>query len=461
MTYNTKKPRPRAITVGIALPDQSDVETNESLAELGRLVTTLGFDVVKSITQRRPSLSGGTVLGEGKLKELAQYTGGTGIVEKKVVARKSKAARRFEEENNPEDDVEEIEEEVEEDEFEVEDDFEPAEAVIFDCELGPSQLANLQSATGVEVLDRTGVIVEIFSKHAKTREARLQVEIARLNYMAPRLRETGGGNSDRMGMSGESSFELDKRKIRDRIAELKHELADIQKEQSHGRSQRAEQNCVALVGYTNAGKSSMMRALTGSQVLVEDKLFATLDTTVRTLHPVSIPKILVSDTVGFIKKLPHDLVASFRSTLEEAKNASLLLFVVDASDATFRSQLEVTKEVLATIGVDDVPSKLILNKSDNLSPEEMKKLKREFPNAIMMSTRSAEEVAQLREHLISFFESGMIEDEIFVPYTVQKAIGTIRSSLRVLSDRYDETGTYLKVRGDKDQIEKIKKDILT
>ena len=183
------------------------------------------------------------------------------------------------------------------------------------------------------MLDRTGVIVDIFHRHARSREARLQVEIARLNYVAPRMRESPGGKERQRGKgAGEAAIELDRRKIRDRIAELREQLAAIQKEQDNRRHARQDQLRVALVGYTNAGKSSLMRALTGSQVLVEDKLFATLDTTVRALQPETKPRILVSDTVGFIQKLPHDLVASFWSTLDEALEASLLLYVVDASD---------------------------------------------------------------------------------------------------------------------------------
>ena len=195
------------------------------------------------------------------------------------------------------------------------------------------------------MLDRTGVIVDIFHRHARSREARLQVEIARLNYVAPRMREASGGKERQRGKgAGEAAIELDRRKIRDRIAELREQLAAIQKEHENRRHARQDQLRVALVGYTNAGKSSLMRALTGSEVLVEDKLFATLDTTVRALQPETKPRVLVSDTVGFIKKLPHDLVASFRSTLDEALEASLLLYVVDAADPTHEAQLEVTRE---------------------------------------------------------------------------------------------------------------------
>src|SRR4029077_13058454 len=196
-------------------------------------------------------------------------------------------------------------------------------------DFSPSQARNLERATGAQVLDRTGVIVEIFHRHAHSREAKLQVEMARLKYIAPRRRESSAGAERQQGYgAGESDLELDRRKIRDRLAELTEQLEDIQRDNDARRSARRGQLRVALVGYTNAGKSSLMRALTGSEALVADKLFATLDTTVRAVRPETKPRVLVSDTVGFIKKLPHDLVASFRSTLDEALEASLLAHVV-------------------------------------------------------------------------------------------------------------------------------------
>src|ERR1700719_3961399 len=180
--------------------------------------------------------------------------------------------------------------------------------------------------------------------------------MARLKYVSPRLRESSGGGRQQGAGAGESDLELDRRKIRDRLAELKEHLEDIQRDHDQRRAARRDQLRVALVGYTNAGKSSWMRALTRTEVLVEDKLFATLDTTVRALQPEVKPRVLVSDNVGFIKKLPHDLVASFRSTLDEALEASLLLYVVDAADPTRDAQLEVTRSVLREIGAQDVPS---------------------------------------------------------------------------------------------------------
>jgi GTP-binding protein HflX len=463
-SFTNTKPL-KALLVGVQLPRVSDEEIQGSLAELSRLVTTLGYNVIGQTSQRRSSERGATVLGDGKLKELAQWTGGTGVVGPMVVKKKHKAALKFEKNqttNADEDDAEDSDSEVEDlDNHLDKAPKERAEVVIFDCDLSPSQLRNLESATGVQVLDRTGVIIEIFSRHARTRAARLQVEIARLTYVAPRLRETGGGE-DRGGGgiggkgAGESTVELDRRKIRDRIKELKQELASISQEHDTRRARRGQEISVALVGYTNAGKSSMMRALTGSEVLVADKLFATLDTTVRVLYPESVPRILISDTVGFIKKLPHDLVASFKSTLDEALNASLLLYVVDSSDPTFRSQLEVTKSVLSEVGASEIQSLLILNKVDRLPKEERTKLEQEFPGAHFMSATNPKDVAELRLKLISYFENDMIDADLHVPYGVQGAIGEIRAKMRVLGESYDGQGVTLKVRSHPDMLAKIK-----
>lgn len=466
----------KAVLVGVQLPNIPDQELQSSLDELGRLVHTLGYQVVGRLSQKRKSNKGGTIVGEGKLKELASWTDGPGVVGSLAQRKISKASRKFpkkegELDNTAEESDEEVSEvsdpnEEQEESLETVAPTEKADIVIFDCDLTPSQLRNLESATGVEVLDRTGVIIEIFSRHARTRAARLQVEIAKLTYVAPRLRETGGGEGRQGGGTsgrggGESALELDKRKIRDRIKELKNELASIGQEHLTRRARRQQEISVALVGYTNAGKSSLMRAMTGIDVLVADKLFATLDTTIRPMFPDSQPKILISDTVGFIKKLPHDLVASFKSTLDEALSASLLLFVVDSSDVQFRSQLEVTKTVLAEVGTQDIPSLLVLNKQDCLTPEQKESLVTEFPDAFFLSTRSKEDVQLLRDKILSFFEEDMVDDDIFVPYDAKGIIGEIRLRMRVLSEAYDENGVNLKVKSSPENLAKIKGKILS
>lgn len=450
----------KAFLVGIKLPKTTEAETWSSLTELGRLVTTLGHEVIGETFQSRSTERSRTVLGDGKLKEVAQWTAGPGVIGPLFQKKKHKAALKFEkDEDDPEVEEELIDDNSDEDLGNSEGPTERAEMVIFDCELSPSQLRNMESALGVTVLDRTGVIIEIFSRHARTKAARLQVEIARLKYLAPRVRETGGEDRQEGGGgkgAGETSIELDRRKIRDRIKELKNELKSIATEDDNRRARRNQEITVALVGYTNAGKSSLMRALTGSEVLVADKLFATLDTTVRILYPESKPKILVSDTVGFIKKLPHDLIASFKSTLDEALHASLLLYVVDSSDPTFRSQLQVTKEVLHEVGVQDTQSLLILNKVDRLSENEITSLKAEFPEAILLSAKNPNDVASLRLKMISYFEVSMVDVDLLIPYTTQGAIGEIRAKMKVLEEAYDEKGTRLKVRAPQNQIDRLK-----
>jgi GTP-binding protein HflX len=436
---SAKSEAPKVVLVGVQTADVSDVEHEANLLELGRLVKTLGYQVVAQVSQKRETLSRGLVLGEGKLAELAKLTGGSGVVGSSAPKRTSKAREKWERE---------AEEEASDPELEPDEDKSAkATMVVVDHELSPNQIKSLERATGVTVLDRSGVIVDIFHRHARSREARLQVEIARLAYLAPRLRESGGASERQAGRgAGDTAIELDRRRIRDRLAELRRELESIQNDQASRRYARKDQLRVALVGYTNAGKSSLMRALTGSEVLVADQLFATLDTTVRALHPETKPRILVSDTVGFIQKLPHDLVASFRSTLDEAMEASLLLYTVDASDPTFENQLQVTRDVLAEIGASDVPSRLLLNKVDRLSAEQKADLQKRYPEAVLLSAHTNGDVAALRQTIIDFFEDAMVDADVTIPYAQQAKIAEIYASARVVSESFDEEGRHLKIR---------------
>jgi GTPase len=443
MSAPTEAPRPKAVLVGVQLSGVTDAELRSSLKELKRLCETLGFEVVGEMTQKRNGLGAATLLGEGKLVELAAWTGGTGVVPKGPPGKKANGTEPLDLVAPPAPTGEPR-----------------ATVVVIDHELSPRQLRNIEGATSAaEVLDRTGVIIEIFHRHASSRPARLQVEIARLTYVAPRLRATGGGERQRGGIglrgAGESSLELDRRKIRDRISELKAELAAIEDESKTRRARRQEAPRVALVGYTNAGKSSLMRALTGSHVLVADKLFATLDTTVRALWPESRPRILVSDTVGFIKKLPHDLVASFRSTLDEALEASLLLHIVDAADAGFRAQMQVTREVLEEIGAAEVPWILVLNKIDKVAQTEREELLKEFPAALLVSAKDPADVRRVREAIIGAFEATMTEVDLVVPYDAGSAIGEIHK-VHVISESYEEDGVHYRVRAPEPAIERLR-----
>ena len=297
------------------------------------------------------------------------------------------------------------------------------------------------------------VILSIFQRHARTREAKIQVEIARLNYMAPRLREANAGTERQRGGvggkgAGESALELNRRGARDRIAELRRSLVVVEREADTQRNRRmgnATQS-VVLVGYTNAGKSRLMRALTNDRMYVADQLFATLDTTVRILVPETRPRILVSDTVGFIKDLPHDLVASFRSTLEEARDADLQLHLVDAADPAFRDQCEVTRRVLAELGSSDSSRLLILNKSDLLAADEREALVREFPDAVLMSARNPADVSLLHARIQAFFERSMEEEDFVIPYDQQAKVALLHERCRVISERYEADGAHIRVR---------------
>jgi GTP-binding protein HflX len=437
--------RPQAVIVGVQLPDANDQAFQSSLKELERLADTLGLRVIARVTQKRSALAPAAVLGDGKLKELGKITGGSGVVPKYQAPGK---ARDEDDANANEPDDAANEADGSESQASTR-----ASVVLVDHDLSPGQMRNLERATSAEVMDRSMVILSIFQRHARTREARLQVEIARLTYMAPRLREANAGQDRQRGGiggkgAGESALELDRRRIRDRIAELREELENVSREAETRRTRRTEGDTsnVALLGYTNAGKSSLMRALTGDAVYVADQLFATLDTTVRVLQPPSRPKVLVSDTVGFIDKLPHDLVSSFRSTLAEARDADLLLHVVDAVDPAFRAQMLVTLDVLRDLDALDQSRLLVLNKADRLSADERAALAEEFPDALILSARDPQDVARLHAAVVGFFEAQMQEEEFSVPYTEQRHVALLHERARVIEERYDEAGAHLKVR---------------
>ena len=457
----------RAAVVAVHLPDVDDRAFAASLAELHRLGRTLGVAVVATVTQRRQTLHPAAVLGSGKLAELQALAG-----------RSSTNAPDDEEEGeNQQDDGGDDEKDAlgerGMDALETGGATKavvgatalPIEAVLVDHDISPSQARNLERATGVEVLDRTAVILEIFRRHARSRAAKAQVEIVRLQYMVPRLREQGKGKDRQRGGiggkgAGESSLELDRRKIRDRIAELTRELGALAEEQRTQRARRRDMSRVALVGYTNAGKSTLMRALTGSEVLVADRLFATLDTTVRPLVPETRPRVLLSDTVGFIDKLPHGLVASFKSTLDEALEAGLLAQVVDASDPNFERQLQVTTEVLAEIGAGDVPRLLVFNKIDRVGGPEAeatvtRALGERWPDAVVLSARRPADITKLHARIVAFFARDLVEGEVRVPYDRQQMRGEIFAACEVLGERYNDDGVVFRVRARPEMLERL------
>jgi GTPase len=428
-----------AVVAAVQLPSVSDNEFEASLSELRELARTLGYEVVRTFVQKRSSFDVTAYLGAGKRQEIRSFVNS---------------------------------EPAEFEEIATSRDSRDIDTLLVDHEISPSQARNLEKEVGCEVMDRTMVILEIFHRNARSRAAQAQVEIARLGYMAPRLREAaklaGPQGRQRSGVGGrgggESHTELDRRKIRDRIAELQQEIVAMDVERKTQRIRRQKRQGfagVALVGYTNAGKSTLMRALTGSEVLVANKLFATLDTTVRALYPESMPRVLVSDTVGFIKNLPHGLVASFKSTLDEALDASLLLHVIDASDPGFERQLEVTDSVLEEIGANVVPRIRIFNKIDHVGDaaaqaEREAALRTQYPDCVVMSARRPDDVAKLRQAIVAFFQQDLVEAELFLPWSAQQLRGEIYASCQVLEEYSDSEGTFFRVRGEANAVKDLR-----
>ena len=317
----------RAVLVGIITPQQDERHTNEYLDELAFLAETAGAVTAKRFTQRLNGPSSVTYLGIGKLQEIRRY------IEEEEEAERS------------------------------------VDMVIFDDELSAKQLRNIEQELKVKILDRTNLILDIFAMRAQTAHAKTQVELAQYRYMLPRLQrlwthlERQRGGSVGLRGPGETQLEMDRRIILNRMALLKQRLADIDRQKTTQRQGRGRMIRVALVGYTNVGKSTLMNLLAKSEVFAENKLFATLDTTVRKVIIDNLP-FLLSDTVGFIRKLPHDLVESFKSTLDEVREADLLLHIVDISHPDFESQIEVVEKTLADLGCADKPSMIIFNKTD-------------------------------------------------------------------------------------------------
>ena len=477
MSKQVKVGTQRAVVAAVQLPNVSDVELEASLNELRELAKTLGFEVVATFTQKRANFDSAAYLGTGKREEMRRFVQGeveadhladapeqgraaekgAGKSAERRIARHGAVAAR------------------EAAKALAGTDTRQAAFVLVDHEISPSQARNLENEVGCDVMDRTMVILEIFHRHARSNAARAQVEIARLRYLAPRLREAaklaGPQGRQRSGVggrgAGEGAGEADRTKIRDRIAELKQEIIalDLERQTQRARRQQSEGLArVALIGYTNAGKSTLMRALTGSEVLVADKLFATLDTTVRALLPEGVPRVLVSDTVGFIKNLPHDLVASFKSTLEEAAEASLLLHVIDASDPGFERQIEVTERVLAEIDAGKVPRLRVFNKIDQVGDvkartERTRALRAQFPRCIVMSAVDQDDIAKLHKAVRAFFRRRLVKAELFLPWSAQQLRGELFACCEVLEERAEAAGALFRVRGEREAIQIVRERI--
>ena len=409
--YDTRSPNPpsRAILVGVKLRNNQMHETEESLQELRQLAETAGIEVVCETIQPRNMPNPTYFIGEGKVEELKPLT-------------------------------EELE----------------ADAIIFDEELSPAQNRNLEQTLDVATIDRTGLILQVFAQRALTKEARLQVALAQLEYALPRLTRmwthlsrlaTGGGGSRRLRGPGETQLEMDRRWVRGNIAHVRRALDAVEKQRHVQRRNRSEKIRVSLVGYTNAGKSTLFNALTGETVLAEDKLFATLDSTTRKLDLPQKQQILLSDTVGFIKKLPHQLVAAFKATLEEILEADLLLHVIDVSHPEAEAQIAAVNVVLEELDATDIPMFMVFNKIDSLkSNEELHLLQCQYPEALPISAQRGDGIPALIDALAHRFAERGMNLSLCIPYTEGKVLDLLHKHGIVLDTEYTAEAVHVKAR---------------
>ena len=397
----------RAILVSVALPDRPFLG-DDPLEELRGLATTAGAVVVGELTQKRQHIVPGTYIGKGKVDELFE------IVQ-----------------------------------------AEDADVVIFDNDLSPSQGRSLEKTLNVKVLDRSELILDIFASRARTVEARLQVELAQLEYSLPRLRKmwthlsrySGGG----IGMRGpgETQLEEDRRLVDSRIRDLKQKLVAVQARKERAVASRNEEHTVSLVGYTNAGKSTLMNALTKAGVLAEDRLFATLDTRTAQLFLDRFHNVVLSDTVGFIRNLPHTLIASFHATLAEVREADLLLHVVDASSSVMESQIAAVEEVLVTIGAEGVPVIMVFNKVDRCySKTILLAYRRRYKQSVAISALTGEGLDQLKELIKANIASRSRQVQVRFPLTDGALDAFVRSRAQVTSEAYEDDQAVLTIDAD-------------
>jgi len=342
-----------------------------------------------------------------------------------------------------------------------------ADAVILDDELTPGQLRNLEERLGVKVIDRTALILDIFALHARSGEGKAQVELAQLNYLLPRLRGWGeamsrlGGGIGTRG-PGETKLEIDRQHIRRRLAKLRRDIARLGKTRQVKRAGRERSGVpqVALAGYTNAGKSTLMNAMTGADTLVADQPFATLDPTTRRLTLPGGRRATLSDTVGFVRKLPHELVAAFRSTLEEVTRADLVLHVADASAPDVAEQAGAVREVLAQIGAGDLPEVLALNKWDLLDEMERARLLRRFPGAVPVSALTGEGLPEVSARVAGSIPRPPIEVDLLVPWTRPEVVPWLYREAEILRSEDEPEGTRLTARVDEGQLARVKEFVL-
>ena len=410
--------RERTLLVGVIHRTNTEEIIAEHLEELTLLADTAGAEVVGSITQKIQKINPVYYIGKGKAEQVVHQAKELDIG-----------------------------------------------LIIFDDDLSPTQTKNYHKICGeIKVLDRSALILDIFKKHALTKESKTQVELAHLQYLLPRLTRLWthlerqmGGIGTRAG-AGETQIEVDRRIIRTRISKLKKDLVKIEKERVIQRKRRQSVFKVALIGYTNAGKSTLLKVLSGADVYIKDQLFATLDTTIRSVDIDSSHSFLLSDTIGFIRKLPHHLVASFHSTLNETTEANLLAIVLDASSPSVLEHYRIIRNVLVEIQADKIPYLIVFNKLDTMDQEiQLEYLKNKFPDGIFISAQDCLGLDAFLHKIKIEMEECYSTAELFVPYEQGKNISSVQEGVEVIRKTHNEKGMIFKIRGNRTRIEKLQK----
>ncbi len=410
------KQKEKAILIGVIHGELNLPTVEEHLEELELLAKTAGADVVGHVTQKLSRINPSFFLGSGKAEQIINQAKELGV-----------------------------------------------SLIIFDDELSPAQIKNYSNlAKDIKVIDRSALILDIFNQHAQTKEAKTQVELARLEYMLPRLTRAWthlerqmGGIGTRAG-AGETQIEVDRRLIRTRISKLKKELKKIDRERETQSKRRGNQYKVALVGYTNAGKSTLMKAISGADVLIQDQLFATLDTTIRSVDLDNAHSILLSDTVGFVRKLPHHLVASFKSTLKEVVDADLILIVLDASSKQVTDHYETIVDVLKDLGAERHTNLIVLNKVDNDAVQnQVAYLNRIFPEGIFVSALNQLRIDHLSKEITQIMDEKFQVVDLQFSYLDSKAMAQAQEGVDVLERHYHDDYVHLKVKGSRQRISQI------
>ena len=404
-TYETESGIEKAILVRVFIKGEDRDESIELLNELEQLALTAGAEVIEKIYQELPALNPSTLLGKGKLQEIKELATA-----------------------------------------------EDVHLVIFDNELTPIQMRNLSNELQIKILDRSGLILDIFSKNAKTTEAQLEVQLAQMQYLLPRLSRMWAHISEQYGGigtrgPGESQLESDRRVVRHHIQIIKEKIKQIDTQNKEQRKLRKNIARFALVGYTNSGKSTLMNTITEANVLVEDKLFATLSTTVRQFILPNNKLALISDTIGFIRNLPHHLIASFRTTLAEAQESDVLLHVIDTSNQNFRIMIDTVNQTLEDIGIKDKPMIYVFNKIDKLdSLDILHQVQSEYPQSVFISAERGINITNLRERMLTEYEQSNTIFTLLVPYSEGAELNKIYEYCDVIERTDNNDGTLMQIK---------------